>query len=82
MGGAAQEKRKPERADKAPAEEPLVLLTGDDIAKDEREGRDSQMLVEGLLPACGFNPLVGDSGLGKSPLLMQLAACVAWVRRS
>ena len=57
--------------------EPLVLMSGDDIAREEREGRDSQMLIEGLLPARGFSPLIGDSGLGKSPLLMQLAACVA-----
>src|SRR6516165_2798549 len=63
--------------DDGPDEEPLVLLDGDDIAKEEREGRDSKMLIEGLLPARGFCPLIGDSGLGKSPLLMQAAACVA-----
>lgn len=34
-------------------------------------------LVEGLFPAQSVNIIVGDSGLGKTPLVMQLAACVA-----
>jgi hypothetical protein len=65
------------RGTRAAADEPISLLSGDDIALQESEGRDSQMLIEGLLPARGFSPLIGDSGLGKSPLMMQAAACVA-----
>lgn len=34
-------------------------------------------LVESLLPARSVNILVGDSGLGKTPLLVQLGLCVA-----
>jgi hypothetical protein len=34
-------------------------------------------LVEGLLPTRAIGLLVGDSGLGKSPLACQLAICVA-----
>jgi len=34
-------------------------------------------LVEGLLPAASVNILVGDSGIGKSPLAYQLALSVA-----
>jgi hypothetical protein len=63
--------------DKDKTEQPLMLLTGDDIAREEGQGRDAKMLIEGLLPARGFHPLIGDSGLGKSPLLMQAAVCVA-----
>lgn len=34
-------------------------------------------IVEGLVPPCSNNILVGDSGLGKTPLLYQMAVCVA-----
>lgn len=34
-------------------------------------------LIEGLIPQCGLSVIVGDSGLGKSPLLYQAALCVA-----
>jgi hypothetical protein len=36
-----------------------------------------EFLVEGLLAAGAVGILVGDSGIGKSPLLYQLALCVA-----
>jgi hypothetical protein len=66
-----------DQRDDEPANEPLVLLSSDDVEHDETEGRDAKMLIDGLLPARGFHPLIGDSGLGKSPLLMQAAVCVA-----
>ena len=34
-------------------------------------------VVEGLIPAASVGLVVGDSGLGKSPLIYQLALCVA-----
>ena len=42
-----------------------------------REMQSSEQLVVGLLPSRSITLLVGDSGLGKSPLLYQLALCVA-----
>jgi hypothetical protein len=36
-----------------------------------------EFIVEGLLAAGAVGILVGDSGIGKSPLLYQLALCVA-----
>ena len=60
-----------------PVERQITLCTAADIKREETEGRDAKMLIDGLLPARGFNILVGDSGIGKSPLLLQAAACVA-----
>src|SRR4051812_33287745 len=37
----------------------------------------TEYLVEDLLPSQSLALLVGDSGLGKSPLAYQLAVCVA-----
>jgi hypothetical protein len=34
-------------------------------------------IVKGLIPECSVNIAVGDSGLGKTPLLAQMAVCVA-----
>jgi hypothetical protein len=34
-------------------------------------------LVAGYLPSVGYNIMIGESGLGKSPLLVQLGICVA-----
>jgi hypothetical protein len=34
-------------------------------------------LVAGYLPSVGYNVMIGESGLGKSPLLVQLGICVA-----
>src|SRR4051812_41905947 len=42
----------------------------------EREGPE-RYLIEGLIPERSLGLLVGDSGLGKSPLGYQMALCVA-----
>jgi AAA domain len=42
-----------------------------------RELAGSRWLVQGLLPSRSVGLLVGDSGLGKSPLVYQLGMCVA-----
>ena len=39
--------------------------------------RSLEELVQGMLPVRAVNIIGGDSGLGKSPLLCQLAVCVA-----
>jgi hypothetical protein len=48
-----------------------------DLVRRRQELDSSGHIVYGLLPARSIGLLVGDSGLGKSPLLYQLALCVA-----
>jgi AAA domain-containing protein len=60
--------------EKARSDEPLTM---DELSELETEGHGADMLLEGWLTAAGVHPIVGDSGLGKTPLLLQLAACVA-----
>lgn len=42
-----------------------------------RESNNKTFLIEGLLRSRSLNVLVGDSGLGKTPLGVQLGLCVA-----
>jgi hypothetical protein len=42
-----------------------------------RELGDSEFLIKGLLPVRQIGILLGDSGLGKSPLMYQAGICVA-----
>ena len=48
-----------------------------ELSERRRELGTSDFVVAGLLPARSNGILVGDSGLGKSPLLYTLALCVA-----
>lgn len=49
----------------------------DELEARCRELGAGQQLIETLLPAKSLALLVGDSGLGKSPLVYQMAICVA-----
>ena len=53
------------------------VYTPDLLAKRCDELGTAVHLVEGLIPYQSLSLFVGDSGLGKSPLLYQLAICVA-----
>ena len=53
------------------------LLTPATLRVRARELGAADYLVRGLLPSRSIGLLVGDSGLGKSPLAYQLAICVA-----
>jgi KaiC/GvpD/RAD55 family RecA-like ATPase len=48
-----------------------------DLKQRYNELGGQRFLIEGLLPDRSLGILVGDSGLGKSPLVYQMAACVA-----
>lgn len=45
--------------------------------KRECERTDGKYVIEGLIPERSLGLLVGDSGLGKSPLAYQMGVCVA-----
>ncbi len=53
------------------------ILTLTQLDAEIRESGGLEELVTGILPMRSVNILGGDSGLGKSPLLCQLAVCVA-----
>ena len=53
------------------------LRTPEGLRIRARELGASEYLVKELLPARSIAFLLGDSGLGKSPLVYQLAICVA-----
>lgn len=59
----------------APPQRPFKSLDLDQLQK--RISSETSYLVQDLLPIRSVNILVGDSGIGKSPLLIQLAMCVA-----
>jgi AAA domain len=52
------------------------IVSADEVSDRVKEGGGAE-LVEGLIAQGSFNLLIGDSSLGKSPLLYQLALCVA-----
>jgi hypothetical protein len=54
-----------------------LLLTPSQLKERERISGANEQLVEGLLPKRGVNVAVGDSNIGKSPLVVQVAVCVA-----
>jgi hypothetical protein len=54
-----------------------LLLTPSQLRERERISGANEQLVEGLLPKRGVNVAVGDSNIGKSPLVVQVAVCVA-----
>lgn len=53
------------------------LHTPESLRVRARELGASEFVIEGLLPARSLGLLVGDSGLGKSPLVYQAGICVA-----
>jgi hypothetical protein len=55
----------------------LSVYTHDDLKQRIKEIGSEKYLIEGLLPDRSLGVLVGDSGLGKSPLVYQMAACIA-----
>lgn len=55
----------------------LKALTVRQLREQVRASKSMDELVKGVLPSRSVNIIGGDSGLGKSPLLCQLAVCVA-----
>lgn len=53
----------------------LKSLTHEQLRKRVKDA--PALLVDEMLQVCTVNVLVGDSGIGKSPLLMQLGICIA-----
>src|SRR5438105_2851135 len=53
------------------------LLTPNDVNELAKRQRHSHSLVEGFIEGRSVSVLVGDSGLGKSPLAYQLGLSVA-----
>src|SRR6267378_1469177 len=59
------------------AKDEFGLLSASDVGRVVRAIPVTTFVVEGLLPRASINLLVGDSGIGKSPLAYQLALSVA-----
>jgi hypothetical protein len=55
----------------------LSIRTADQLRARAEELGGAGYMIEGLLPRQSLSLVVGDSGLGKSPLLYQAAICVA-----
>jgi len=53
------------------------MYSGDEMHGIARQLPADNHLVAGLIPPCSVNLLVGDSGIGKSPMAFQLALAVA-----
>src|SRR5882724_12138908 len=53
------------------------ILTPDELSQRAAKLKSLEYLIDGLIPKQGISITVGDSGLGKSPLLYQTAICVA-----
>ncbi len=56
---------------------PLGVLWPAEVDRICAEETETQFLIEGLLPAKSIAIAAGDSTIGKSPLICQLALCVA-----
>jgi hypothetical protein len=54
-----------------------LLMSPRQLRDRERNSGAVEQLVDGLLPRHGASTVVGDSNIGKSPLVVQLAVCVA-----
>jgi hypothetical protein len=54
-----------------------AIRTPSDLKRRCAETRSDAFLIDGLFPERTLGIVVGDSGLGKSPLLYQAALCVA-----
>jgi hypothetical protein len=53
------------------------IWTAEQLSKRAKELKFGDYLIDGLVPQQAINIVVGDSGLGKSPLLYQAGMCVA-----
>jgi len=53
------------------------MLHGAELAHLVRNLPNTHFLVDGLIPSSSVNIMVGDSGIGKSPLVVQMALAVA-----
>lgn len=53
------------------------LRTPLDLAARRAEIGSTEFLIDGFFPSQSLGIVVGDSGLGKSPLLYQMALCIA-----
>jgi hypothetical protein len=53
------------------------VYTHGDLKQRRGEIGNTEYLIEGLIPARSVGIIVGDSGLGKSALLYQVAVCIA-----
>lgn len=54
-----------------------AVRTPSDLKRRSAETGSADFLIDGLFPVRSLGIVVGDSGLGKSPLLYQAALCVA-----
>jgi hypothetical protein len=54
-----------------------LLMSPRQLRAREMDNGATEQLVDGLLPRHGVNTAVGDSNIGKSPLVVQLGVCVA-----
>jgi hypothetical protein len=63
------------RASRGAQEDPRLLTHA--ALKAVRSATPRPEIVEGLIPENSVNILVGDSGLGKTPFVVQLAVCIA-----
>lgn len=53
------------------------VYSHDELKQRIKEIGSEKYLIEGLLPDRSLSLLVGDSGVGKSPLVYQMAVCIA-----
>jgi hypothetical protein len=53
------------------------VYSHDDLKKRCEELGSKDYLIEGIIPSQSLGLLVGDSGLGKSPLVYQMALCIS-----
>jgi len=53
------------------------MLSGSECSQIGRLLPASEHLVQGLIPPCSVNIMVGDSGIGKSPMAYQLGLSIA-----
>ena len=60
-----------------PKQPPFKSLTHAELKARVADAHVRGELVEGLIPERSVNIAIGDSGLGKTPLLVQLGLCVA-----
>jgi AAA domain len=75
-GSPPDNSREPE-ADLTALKRKWAIRSPSDLKRRSAETGSADFLIDGLFPARSLGIVVGDSGLGKSPLLYQAALCVA-----
>ena len=68
--------REAEEAQRNKRLQKLGIFTPDRLSESVKKDAKKPFLIEGLLRSGSVNLLIGDSGLGKTPLAIQMAACV------